>query len=147
MGCCTSMDERKVSGARAQGTYGAAVENRGDSTYVATTRHGTFVMSTGGRGPNPVDTLLASLSGCIGHYVHDFLREREVANGGFAVSASATSTPDGARLAEIDVAIDVKGAVLDARQREELLRVAEHCKVHNTLKVGCEIRVGLAHGE
>ncbi len=145
MGCCTSINEPPV-GPRRQGTYSAVVENRGDSTYVATTRHGTFVLSTGGRGPNPVDTLLASLSGCIGHYVHDFLHERKLANDGFTVSANATSTPDGARLAVIEVTIDIRGAALDVRQRQELLLAAEHCKVHNTLKAGCDIRLGVADG-
>ncbi len=147
MGCCTSMNEPKAGVPRTQATYSAAVENRGDSTYVATTRHGTFVMSTGGRGPNPVDTLLASLSGCIGHYVHDFLRDRKLANGGFTVNASATSTSDGARLAVIDVTIDVKGTVLDGRQRQELLLAAEHSKIHNTLKAGCDIRLGVANDQ
>ncbi len=146
MGCCTSMNERKAGGPQTQPTYSAAVENRGDSTYVAMTRHGTFVMSTGGRGPNPVDTLLASLSACIGHYVHDFLRDWKVENDGFTINANATSTPDGARLALIEVTIDVKGAVLDDHLRQELLLAAEHCKVHNTLKAGWDIRVGVGNG-
>ncbi len=146
MGCCTSMNQPKTGVPGAQGTYSAAVENRGDSTYVATTRQGTFVMSTGGRGPNPVDTLLASLAACVGHYVHDYLRDQQLANGGFTVNASATSTSDGARLAVIEVTIDIKGAALDVRQREELLLAAEHCKVHNTLKAGCDIRLAVANG-
>ncbi len=146
MSCCTSINERRAGGPQTQPTYSAAVENRGDSTYVATTRHGTFVMSTGGRGPNPVDTLLASLSACIGHYVHDFLRDRKLENDGFTVDANATSTPDGARLGSIEVTIGVNGVVLDDHLRQEILLAAEHCKVHNTLKTGCDIRLSVASG-
>lgn len=140
MGCCTNTNER-TSDRPAQARYGAAVENRGDSTYLATTRHGSFVMSTDGRGVNPVDTLLASLSACIAHYSRDFLRDHDVAAEALTVHASATPTPDGGRLAEIDVRIEVMGAVLNAEQRRDLLRATEHCKVHNTLKAGCVIRV------
>jgi uncharacterized OsmC-like protein len=141
MGCCTNTNERETSDRGAQALYSAAVENRGDSTYLATTKHGSFVMSTGGRGVNPVDTLLASLCACVAHYARDFLRDRNIPADALTVSASATATPDGGRLAEIDARIEVKGATLDDRQRQDLLRAAERCKVHNTLKAGCGIRV------
>ena len=52
--------------------------------------------------------------------------------------------PDGARLAAIDVVIEVKGADLNHTQRADLVRAAEQCKIHNTLKAGCEIRLTVA---
>ncbi len=144
MGCCTKVDEAQVGDRGARVSYAAAVENRGDSTYLATTRHGSFVMSTAGRAANPVDTLLASLCACVAHYAGDFLREERVAADGLHVSADATGTPDGRSLARIDVRVEVRGASLDGRQRAALLGVAERCKVHNTLRAGCELRLALA---
>ncbi len=123
--------------------YTASVENKGDATYEATTRHSTFLMGTEGRGANPIDTLLASLCACIGHYTRDYLRNANIATEGFTVKAGATGTPDGARLAAIDVRIDVKGADLNERQRAELLHAAEQCKIHNTLKAACDVRLTL----
>ncbi len=141
MSCCTKAVETCSTS-----TYSASVENRGDSTFQATTTHSTFLMGTAGRGANPIDTLLASLCACLGHYARDYLRDQKVATDGFTVKASATGTPDGRRLGEIDVQIDVPGARLDPRQRAELLATADRCKVHNTLKAACTVRVGVGTG-
>lgn len=138
MGCCTSTAE-----SCATPTYTASVENKGDSMFQVTTRHSTFLMGTAGRGANPIDTFLASLCGCLGHYVRDYLRDQKLATDGFTVKAAATATPDGIRLAEIDVRIDVAGVRLDDRQRAELLAVAERCKIHNTLRACCVVRIAV----
>ncbi len=123
--------------------YSASVENKGDSTYHATTRHSGFLMGTEGQGANPVDAMLASLCACIGHYARDYLLERRLLGSGFIVKAEAEATEDGARLAEVTIQIDVKDVHLDARSREELVRTAEQCKIHNTLRAGCAIRITL----
>ena len=136
MGCCT-----KTAESCATPTYSASVDNSGDSTFQATTRHSTFLMGTAGRGANPIDTFLAGLCGCLGHYARDYLREHDIAADGFSVKAGATATPDGARIAEIDVRIDIAGARLDARQRAELVATADRCKIHNTLKACCDVRI------
>ena len=150
MGCCAKTTDRhatptscsKTTDTHATPRYGASVADAGDSTYQATTRHSSFLMGTAGRGANPTDTLLASLCGCIAHYARDYLRDQRIP-AELTVSAGATATPDGARLAAIDVRIDVRGADLDARQRAELVRTADRCKVHNTLRAGCDVRVAL----
>lgn len=125
-------------------TYTVSVEPDGDGTFRATTRHSTFLMGSAGRGASPVDTLLASLCACIGHYARDYLKAADLPAASFTVKAGATGTPDGARLAAIDVAIEVEGAALDDAQRAELVRAAERCKIHNTLEAGCEIRLTVA---
>lgn len=121
--------------------YSASIENRGDSTYHATTRHSTFVMAIDGHGANPVDAMLASLCACIGHYARDYLREERISASRFTVKAEAQGTPDGMRLAEIAIRIDVEGAHLDEARRGELARTAERCKIHNTLEAGCALRI------
>ena len=141
MSCCT-----KTTESCAAPTYSASVENKGDSTYQATTRHSSFLMGTAGRGANPIDTFLASLCACLGHYARDYLRDQQTAADGFTVKAGATATPDGMRLAEIDVQIVVAGARLDERQRAELAATADRCKIHNTLKACCTVRITVGTG-
>lgn len=127
--------------------YWAAIENRGDSKHHATTRHGSFVLDTEGNAPNPVDTLLASLCGCVGHYVRDYLREQGIAPPKFAIEAEAAPTRDNTRLAGIDIFIDLKGTELDERQKSDLLKYVERCKVLITLTSGVAIQKGLGRRE
>src|ERR1039457_538139 len=114
--------------------YKAIIENKGDSRYFATTRHDNFVLDTEGRGSNPIDTLLASLCGCMGHYVRDYLVEHQIMHSGFAIDAEAGVTPDKARLAGIKVRIDLKELRLDGQQAAEMLKFIEKCKVHKILR-------------
>ncbi len=113
--------------------YRASVENRGDSRHYATTRHDGFVLDTEGTGSNPIDTLLASLCGCLGHYVRDYLHGRQIAYRGYEIAAEAGVTPDKARLGGIVVRIDLKEVQLDDRQAAELLASVEQCKVRAAL--------------
>lgn len=126
--------------------YKASIENRGDSKYYAATRHASFVLDTEGKGANPVDTLLASLCGCLGHYVRDYLVDQRITHSGFAIAAEAGVTPDKARLADIHVRIDLKDAKLDDRQAAELLQFVEACKVHGILKENPGVTISLTGG-
>ena len=114
--------------------YRASIENRGDSNYHATTRHSSFVLDTEGTGANPVDTLLASLCGCLGHYVRDFMADRQIPHKGFVIAAEAGVTPDRASLDKIHVRIDLKEVTLDDRHVTGILTCLENCKVHKILK-------------
>lgn len=123
--------------------YKAFIENRGDSKYYATTRHSTFVLDTDGKGANPIDTLLASLCGCMGHYVRGYLVDHQIAHNGFSIEAEAGGKPDKARLAEIKVRIDLKDVRLDDQQATEMLMFIEICKVHKILKDNPGITVSM----
>ena len=114
--------------------YTAKIENKGDSRYYATTRHASFVLDTEGQGANPVDTLLASLCGCLGHYVRDYLLDHQLVHSGFVVDAEAGVSTDKARLAGITVRIDLKDVRLDAQQAADVLVCIEKCKVHKILR-------------
>lgn len=114
--------------------YQAFIENRGDAKYYATTRHSTFVLDTEGKGANPIDTLLASLCGCIGHYVRDYLVDQQITHHGFSIEAEAGVTPDKARLADINICIDLKDVRLDDQKATGMLKFIERCKVHKILK-------------
>ncbi len=123
--------------------YKASIENWGDSRYLATTRHASFAMDTQGKGASPVDTLLAALGGCVGHYLRDFLRDRAVPAGKVTVELEATTTADRSRLAGISVRIDLGEARLDAALEPELLAFIERCPIHGTLRHGCPIEIVL----
>lgn len=122
--------------------YRASTENWGDSRFLATTRHSSFAMDTQGKGANPVDTLLAALCGCVGHYVRDFLVEKAIAAPGFAVRAEGEATQDQSRLAAISVGIDLGAVQLGAREAE-LLDFVRRCKVLRTLEQGCPVEVSV----
>jgi uncharacterized OsmC-like protein len=123
--------------------YKAIIENRGDTKYYATTRHASFVLATEGDGARSLDTLLASLCGCLGHFVRDYLVDHQISHNGFAIEAEAGVTPDKARLAEIYVRIDLKDVRLDDRQAAEMLKFIEVCKVHKILKENPGVTVTL----
>lgn len=123
--------------------FKASIENRGDSKYYATTRHSGFVLDTEGNGTNPIDTLLASLCGCMGHYVRDYIVDRQIAHSGFSIEAEAGVTPDKAGLAGIKVRIDLKDVKLNDQQAAEMLKFIEKCKVHKILKENPGVTVSL----
>ena len=124
--------------------FRAAIENRGDSKFHATTRGYSFVLDTEGEGAHPIDTLLASLCGCLGHYVGDYLRDRQIGHSGFTIESEAGITHDKSRLSEINVRIDLKGVTLDEQQLSEFLGFVEKCKVHKILKVSPGVSISLA---
>jgi uncharacterized OsmC-like protein len=123
--------------------YTVTVENLGDTRYHATSRGYDFVLGPQGAGANPGDTVLAGLCACMGHYVRQFLQERRLASGGFAVRAEAEATPDESRLASIAVWIDLGDTPLDEGGRAQLLAAATRCKIHNTLRAACPVTIAL----
>jgi uncharacterized OsmC-like protein len=124
--------------------YSASVENKGDSRYYAATKDYSFVIDTAGQGANPIDTLLAGLCGCIGHWVGDYIRGERIDAGGFTVKAEAGLTSGRDRLSDINMVIEMKDARLDGRHGEELLKYVENCAIYNTLKANSRIRIILA---
>jgi len=123
--------------------YKASIENRGDSRSYAKTRHGEFVMDTDGNGANPVDTLLASLCGCLGHYVRDYLIKHQISHGEFTINSDANVTPDKSRLDKINVLINLKDAALSDQQSGELLSFLDNCKIHKILKINPGVAITL----
>ena len=127
--------------------YSASIENIGDSKYYATTKDYSFVLDTEGHGANPIDTLLASLCGCIGHYVRDYFRERQIEYRGFTVKSEAALNAENTKLSDINLWIALKGVELDKPRQTELLAFVERCKIHNTMKENCHVKIFLDHRE
>lgn len=127
--------------------YKASIENSGDSRFLATTRHGSFPMDTRGSAPNPVDTFLAGLCACLGHYVRDYLDEKALPAPRFVITAEATATADRSKLAEVRVRIDLGEVRLGAAQEREFLAYVERCRLHGTVKQACPVSVVVVRQE
>jgi uncharacterized OsmC-like protein len=69
--------------------------------------------------------------------------DRQITHSGFAIEAEAGVTPDKARLAHINVRIDLKDVKLDDQQAAEMLKFIEVCKVHKILKEDPGVTVSL----
>jgi putative redox protein len=92
--------------------------------------------------PTPTELLAASLASCVAFYARRYLARHHLPEVGLAVSASYTMATRPARVAEIEISVDVPD-VLTVEQRRALLAVASHCTVHNTLEQPPEVTVAL----
>lgn len=119
--------------------YRASIENHGDSRCHVTTKDCAFVIDTEGGGANPVDALLASLCGCVGHYVRQYLRDQRIASNGFTIDAEASTTPDKSRLSVVTLSMDLRDTALDSAMRAALLGYVERCKVLKVVRGGSEV--------
>lgn len=120
--------------------YQASIENKGDSKYYATVKDKNFEICSCANGANPVDTLLASLCACVGHYVREFLIKEKIDNNGFVIRAEGDRAKNKEALSEISLFLDLKKTTLDQNQYAKMLEYSEHCKIHRILKAGgCRI--------
>jgi len=82
-------------------------------------------------GMTPPELLLGSLGACAAFYAAEYLRSRNLANGGITVSVTAEKIMEPARLDNFQIRVD-SPVSLTAQQREALGRSVEHCLVKNT---------------
>lgn len=125
---------------------------RGDRMAIRVRGHDLVVdqpMDAGGEdaGPTPTELFVAGLAACVGFYSERFLRRHGAADGLSVTCDFAMSTDRPSRVASVDLRIEVPGSLRDDL-RDALLRAAEHCTVHNSLRtppaVRMEIRDGVA---
>jgi uncharacterized OsmC-like protein len=84
------------------------------------------------RGPTPPELFIASLGSCVGAFVANYCGQTEIDPKGMTVEVSFDKVPDPTRL--VNLKIDVNLPNGDCKKREKaLLRVAEHCPVHETI--------------
>ena len=121
--------------------FSATIENRGDSRAFATTKTGEFVMDTAGSGANPIDTLLASLAGCLNHQLRDCFSTHRIASSGFGIRTEAELTADQSRLADIAVVIDLKDTAVNAENEPLVMASVRACKIYQTLSANSKISV------
>lgn len=96
----------------------------------------------GDAGMTPPEFLLASLGSCAAYYAAEYLRTRNLAQGGVEVTVSAEKLKPPARLGNFQVKV-ISPAALSEEQREGMMRSVRHCLVHNTLLNPPEISIEL----
>lgn len=121
--------------------FSASIKNEGDSKYHVVTKNYTFDISTDSQGAHPIETVLAGLCGCMGHFTRDYLQTEDITGGEFSVTAESDILEDGPRLSAITITINIKDIALDDGQKKDLLQFIRRCPVYNTLKANSEIKV------
>lgn len=82
-------------------------------------------------GFTPPELFLASIGTCVGHYVIQYLKSRQLPADGVEVRVAAGKLSSPTRLGPFQVAIFTEE--LPERHREGVLRAARSCLIHNTL--------------
>ena len=94
-------------------------------------------------GMTPPELLLASLGSCAAFYAVQYLKTRNLAQGGVEVSVTAEKLKQPARLGNFRIHV-LCPVSLSGEQTEGLMRSVHHCLVHNTLLAPPEIKIELA---
>jgi putative redox protein len=90
-------------------------------------------------GPTPTELFVAGLASCVGFYAERYLRRHALPLDGLEVLCDYEMSQEGpARVRSVDLDV-VVAAELTAGQLEALRRVAEHCTVHNSIRIPPEI--------
>jgi len=95
------------------------------------------------RGPTPVDLLAGSLGSCVAVYVARYCREVKLPHEGFEVEVEYVHDMETSCVPALKVRIRMPADFPEAR-RAALMKVAEHCTVHNTLCRLPEIEMAFA---
>jgi uncharacterized OsmC-like protein len=93
-------------------------------------------------GMTPPEFLLASLGTCAAFYAAEYLRTRNLANSGIAVSVEAEKLKGPTRLGNFRIRVE-SPVCLTPDERQGLMRSVDHCLVKNTLLNPPQIEVSL----
>jgi len=123
--------------------YKATVTCTDHKTYHATGNHLAFDMGHDAEGASPIDVLLASLCGCISHYVGIFLDREAIAFEAFEVGANCMPSADNIDLGRIsvDIHVQAQGAALSASAKEALCSFVTQCRVYRSLGASTRVKI------
>ncbi|MFO7548551.1 MAG: OsmC family protein [Acidimicrobiia bacterium] len=85
------------------------------------------------RAPTPPDLFVASLGACVGAFVAQYCDRRDIDTTGLSVDVTFEKADNPVRLENLKVRINLPDCTVGDR-RAALLRVAEHCPVHETIE-------------
>lgn len=94
------------------------------------------------RGPTPPELFVASLGSCIGAFVANYCEPKGVDCQDMTVDITFDKAEQPTRLVNLQVQVNLPNG--DCQNREKaILRVAEHCPVHETIHTldGIEIKI------
>ena len=89
--------------------------------------------TSGDAGPTPTELFVASLAACAGFYARRFLARHDLRDGDLAIAADFAFSADHSRVAAVAIRLEVPGGI-PAALRPALMRVLEHCTVHESLR-------------
>jgi putative redox protein len=92
-------------------------------------------------GPTPTEVFVASLAGCVAYYATRFLERHSQKSDGLRVRAEFDMAAHPSRVGSIELVLTVPN--LPEALRAPLLAVAEHCTVHNSMRLTPEVRLVL----
>lgn len=109
---------------------------------VKSKRYEFAVDMKGEQGISPPDALFASLGACIGVYIRKYAEGAKLSIPEFKIEVYAEFSKESpVCFKKIEVAIDLKGAVLEDRRLKSMLGFIKNCPVHNTLKNNPEVEI------
>ena len=94
------------------------------------------------RGPTPPELFVASLGSCVGAFVANYCNQTNVDAQGMTVDITFDKAGPPTRLVNLKVKINLPNGECKNREKA-LLRVAEHCPVHETIATMEEIEFEL----
>lgn len=125
---------------------------KGGKKFIATCRGQQIIIDLpveqegNDEGMTPPETFIASLASCMGVYVLNYCRNVKINPNNMLLSVSWDKASNPARINNIKVEIRLP-KMLDQERREALIKVAEHCLVHNTIHTPPKLEVSLFAGE
>lgn len=123
-------------------TYKVEVKNKGGTEYYATSEDGDFMMDGEGAAVSPLDAFLASLGACMGTYIKKYLKSLNVDYSYFKLDIQADLIKErDYSFKDINISLDLDGAILDDLKKHSLLEFIKNCPVHATLKSVPDINV------
>ena len=94
--------------------------------------------------PEPIELLGASLGSCIAYYVSQFCRARALPCDDLVVTVDQRMTEAPRRIARFVVGVSLPASIPE-RYLGAVDRVIRSCPAHNTLALGAEVDVSVAH--
>lgn len=94
-------------------------------------------------GPTPTELFVAGLAACVAFYAGRFLRRHIDTSVPLSVACSYDMSVDlPPRVTSVRLTVDVP-TMLRGDVRDGLLRAAEHCTVHNSLRTPPDVRIAV----
>jgi len=93
----------------------------------------------------PLELFIASLGGCVAAFVMSHCKAVGIPHEDLVVDVDWEKAEDGRRVAKVDIRVRIPSDLPENR-RKALLRVAEHCTVHNSIINKPEINISIESG-
>ncbi len=125
---------------------------KGGKKFIATSRGQQMIIDLpvekGGtdKGMTPPETFIAALASCMGVYILNYCKNVKINTNNMLLSVQWEKALNPARISDVKVKIELP-KMLNKDRQDALIKVAEHCLVHNTIHTPPNVEVSLFTGE